>query len=415
MSPHERVYSCSRRDLLRSSAISIAALCGGQAAFGQPAARAPEFDLLLTGARVMDPARGLDRIADVAVGTGKIAAVEPSIAPERAARVIPVKGCLVTPGLVDIHVHGFRGVSHAGVELDTYCIGRGVTTAVDAGTSGADSFAGFRRHVIAPASTRVLAFLNISRIGLISPLGELVDRRMIDREAALRACREHANEIVGIKVRCTHFYSGPNDLEAVQAARAVGEATGKPLMVHTGWPHTPFERLLDELRAGDIVTHAFRGAGEGGVIGPDGRVSPAIRRAAKRGVLFDVGHGSGSFSFQAVEAALREDFPPSSISSDIHAASVLGPVFDMVTTMSKLLMLGLPLGSVIERSTALPARSIQRSHLIGSLEPGRPADITVLQLVNGEFEMTDSKRQVRTAASKLVPILALRDGRAALE
>lgn len=186
-------------------------------------------------------------------------------------------------------------------------------------------------------------------------------------------------------------------------------------MVHTGWPHTPFERLLDELRAGDIVTHAFRGVGEGGVIGADGRVSPAVRRAAKRGVLFDVGHGSGSFSFQAVEAALREDFPPSSISSDIHASSVLGPAFDMVTTMSKLLMLGLPLASLIERSTVLPARSIQRAGLIGSLEPGRAADITVLQLVNGEFEMTDSKRQVRTATRKLVPILALRDGKAALE
>ena len=401
--------------MFRPAAIAFTASCPGRSAFAQANAPKPEFDLLLAGARVIDPARNLDRIADVAIAAGKIAAIDSSIAPERALRTIPLGGCLLTPGLIDIHVHGFRGVSSAGVDLDTYCIGRGVTTAVDAGTSGADSFAGFRRHVIAPASTRVLAYLNISRIGLISPLGELVDRRMIDHEAALRACREHADVIVGIKVRCTHFYSGPNDLEAVQAARAVGEATGKPLMVHVGWPHTPFERLLEELRAGDIVTHAFRGAGEGGVIDAEGRVSPAIRRAAKRGVLFDVGHGSGSFSFDAVEAALRQDFPPSSISSDIHSSSVLGPAFDMVTTMSKLLMLGLPLASVIERSTTLPARAIQRGNLLGSLHLGRPADITVLQLVNGEFTLTDSKRQSRTATRKLISVLALRDGKVAIE
>jgi dihydroorotase len=182
-------------------------------------------------------------------------------------------------------------------------------------------------------------------------------------------------------------------------------------MVHVGWPHTPAERLFEELRPGDIVTHAFRGAGEGGVIGADGRVSEHVSHAAKRGVLFDLGHGSGSFSFAAVEAALKQDFPPSSISSDIHSASVLGPAFDMLTTMSKLLMLGLPLSSVIERSTLFPARAIQRSSTLGSLAPGRPADITVLQLVSGRFHLLDSKRESRVASQKLTAVLALREGR----
>lgn len=377
----------------------------------QVVAGQPEFDLLLTGARVIDPSQSLDRNTDVAISGGRVAVIESGVAPQRAKRHLDLRGCLVTPGLIDLHVHGFRGVSQAGVDLDTYCIGRGVTTAVDAGTSGADSFAGFRRQVIAPSTTRVLAFLNISRIGLISSLGELVDRRMIDREAALQCCLEHADAIVGIKVRCSSFYSGPNDLEAVRTARSVGEAIGKPLMVHVGWPHTPAEQLFEELRPGDIVTHAFRGAGEGGVIGADGRVSEHVRRAAKRGVLFDLGHGSGSFSFAAVEAALKQDFPPSSISSDIHSASVLGPAFDMLTTMSKLLMLGMPLASVIERSTSLPAHAIQRGHTLGSLAPGRPADASVLQLVSGKFFLTDSKRESRVASEKLVAVLALRDGK----
>ena len=404
-----------RREFLRwSVALPLYGLYA-QARSPQTGGAEPEFDLLLTGARVIDPAQSLDQDSDVAIAGGKIAVIGPGIAPQRAKRHLDLRGCLVTPGLIDLHVHGFRGVSHWGVDLDTYCIGRGVTTAVDAGTSGADSFAGFRRHVITPATTRVFAFLNISRIGLISSVGELVDRRMIDRESALQCCREHAEVIVGIKVRCSSFYSGPNDLEAVRTARAVGEAIGKPLMVHVGWPHTPADQLLEELRPGDMVTHAFRGAGEGGVIGPDGRVSGHVRRAAKRGVLFDMGHGSGSFSFAALEAALKQDFPPSSISSDIHAASVLGPAFDMLTTMSKLLLLGLPLTSVIERSTTLPARAIQRASTLGSLMPGRPADITVLQLVNGKFFLSDSKRESRVASQKLVAVMALREGRVHME
>jgi dihydroorotase len=375
------------------------------------AASDPDFDLLLQGGRVIDPAQGLDAIRDVAVTGGRIAGVAPALDARRARRTLDVRGRLVTPGLIDLHVHGFRGVSRAGIDLDPYCLGRGVTTAVDAGTSGADSFEGFRSQVIERSATRVLAFLNIARIGLISPIGELIDARMIDRTAAIEAARAHADVVVGIKVRCSKMYSGSNDLVAVKAARGAAEAIGKPAMIHVGWPHTPIETILEEARPGDIVTHAFRGAGEGGVIGPDGRVSRHIRRAAERGVLFDVGHGSGSFSFAAAEAALRDNFLPATISSDIHASSVLGPVFDLCTTMSKFLLLGLPLAKVVELTTIAPARAIERGTTLGSLEPGRPADLAVFDLVTGRFPLVDSKQEQRLASTRIVPVFTLRQGR----
>ncbi|MSU70378.1 MAG: amidohydrolase/deacetylase family metallohydrolase [Opitutaceae bacterium] len=402
----------NRRTLLRMALWTpvVCANWGRAATGGRPAAPEPVFDLLLKGGRVIDPAQALDAVRDIAVLNGRIAAVEPEIDAEKARRSLDLRGRMVTPGLIDLHVHGFQGISVFGLDLDPYCINRGVTTAVDAGTSGGDSFEGFRRQVIERSATRVLAFLNISRIGLIVPLGELIDARMIDRVVALRTARANADVIVGIKVRCSEFYSGPNDLDAVKAARAVGEAIQKPLMIHVGWPHTGMETILEQARPGDIVTHAFRGRGEGGVVGADGHVSAYIRRAADRGVLFDVGHGSGSFSFAAAEAALRENFLPSTISSDIHSGSVLGPAFDLVTTMSKFLLLGLSLPKVVELVTAAPARAIGRGETLGALKPGRPADIAVFDRAEGNFPLVDSKKEIRVAHAKLVPVFTLRDG-----
>lgn len=376
-------------------------------------AQAPDrkYELLLKGGRVIDPSQSFNAVADVAITGGRIAAIAPAIDSQQAARTVQITGQLVTPGLVDIHTHGFAGISHWGVDLDQYCIARGVTTAIDAGTSGSDSFEGFRRLVIERSRTRVLAFLNISRVGLIGQPGELVDTRMIDAPSALRVAREHADVIVGIKVRCSENYSGPNDLDAVRASRSVAEQIGKPMMIHVGNPHSPMDQILDLARPGDIVTHAFRRAGGGGVIGPDGRVSEYIWRAAKRGILFDVGHGSGSFSFPATEAALKENFPPTSISSDIHAYSALGPVFDLPTTMTKFFMHGLALEKVIELTTIAPARAIRKSDEMGSLKPGRSADIAVFDVVQGNFSLVDSQGEVRKATQKLVPVLALRSGR----
>ncbi len=399
-----------RREMLRKMGVGSLPFLVGKwpAAFAQAPDR--KYELLLKGGRVIDPSQSFNAVADVAIAGGRIAAIAQAIDPQEATRTVQVAGQIVTPGLIDIHTHGFAGISHWGVDLDPYCIARGVTTAIDAGTSGSDSFEGFRRLVIERSRTRVLAFLNISRVGLIGQPGELVDTRMIDAPAALRVAKEHADVIVGIKVRCSENYSGPNDLNAVRASRSVADQIGKPMMIHVGSPYSPMEQILDLARPGDIVTHAFRRGGTGGVIGPEGKVPDYIRRSSKRGILFDVGHGSGSFSFAATEAALKENFPPTSISSDIHAYSALGPVFDLPTTMTKFLTLGLTLEKVVELATSAAARAINKADM-GSLKPGSSADLAVFDLVQGSFSLVDSQGEVRKATQKIVPVLALRAGR----
>lgn len=397
----------NRRQMIRVAAMPV--LMAGTRAFAQTQAK--KYDLLLKGGRVIDPSQAFNALADVAIIGGRIAAIAPNINAADAERTVPVAGQIVTPGLVDLHTHGFDGVSHWGLNLDQHCLARGVTTAIDAGTSGSDSFDGFRRLVIERSRTRVLAFLNISRVGLIGQPGELVDMRMIDVPSALRVAKAHADVIVGIKVRCSEQYSGPNDIEAVKAARNVADQIGKPLMIHVGNPHSPMEKILELARPRDIVTHAFRRAGGGGVIGADGHVSNYIRRASERGILFDVGHGGGSFSFAAAEAALKENFPPATISSDIHAYSALGPVFDLATTMTKYMHLGLALEKVVELTTVAPARAIDKLGEMASLKPGSTADVAVFDLVQGDFTLVDSQGDTRKAKQKLVPVLSLRQGR----
>ena len=395
--------------MVRALTLGSVSVLGGVHAIAQTPTR--KYELLLKGGRVVDPSQSFNALADVAIAGGRIAAIARDIDTAEAERTVPVAGQIVTPGLVDLHTHGFAGISHWGLDLDRHCLAHGVTTAVDAGTSGSDSFDGFRRLVIEPSRTRILAFLNISRIGLIGQPGELVDMRMIDVPSALRVAKAHADVIVGIKVRCGETYSGPNDLDAVRAARTVADQIGKPLMIHVGNPFSPMEKILELTRPRDIVTHAFRRAGGGGVIGPDGHVSGYIRRASERGILFDVGHGSGSFSFAAAETALKENFPPATISSDIHAYSALGPVFDLLTTMTKYMHLGMTLEQVVELATVAPAKAIDKSGEMASLKPGSPADVAVLDLVQGEFSLVDSQGEVRKAKQKLVPVLTLRQGR----
>jgi dihydroorotase len=374
-------------------------------------ARERQYSLLLKGGTVIDTSQGLNAARDLAIADGKIAAIESNIPAEQAARTINVSGQFVTPGLVDIHVHGFEGVSHWGLNLDGYCVPRGVTTAVDAGTAGADNFDGFRRLNIDHSRTRVLAFLNISRVGLVGAPGELIDPRMIDGPAALRAAEKHEDVIVGIKVRCGNSVSGPNDILALRTARKTGDAIRKPVMVHVGSPRTPTDQILNELRAGDMLTHSFRAPGTGGVAEAGAKIPDYVLKARDRGVLFDVGHGSGALSFAAAEAALKAGLAPTSISSDLHAYSALGPVFDLATTMSKFLLLGVSLERVVELATAAPARAIGRAALVGSIMVGRAADVAIFDLVQGNFTFVDSTRAIRKFHQKLVPVLALRDGR----
>jgi dihydroorotase len=366
------------------------------------------IDLAITGGRVIDPASGLDGAGTVAVDAGRIVTTNTGV---EARRTIDAAGLIVAPGLVDLHVHVYPGVSHYGVEPDEHCLLRGVTTAVDTGSAGAATFPGFRRWVIEPARTRVLAFLHIAVEGMISALvGELEDPRWASPALSVVCAREHPDVIVGIKVRLGYQMVGQDPERAFVAARKAADRLELPLMVHVIDLPRPLSWLLPRLGEGDVVTHCFHGSEGGSLLDERGRVIPEAREARERGVLFDVGHGVGSFTFRVARAALEQGFPPDTISSDIHVYNVDGPVFDQPTTLSKLLHLGMELPAVIEATTAAPAGAVRRADTIGALAPGREADVTVLELVDGEHDLVDAAEEHERAAARLVPRWVVRGG-----
>jgi len=365
-------------------------------------------DLVLTGGRVVDPARRIDGGLDVAV-TGGCLAGPGEVGP--AAETVDASGLVLVPGLVDLHTHLYEGVSHYGIDPDANCLRRGVTTAVDAGSSGAQTFPGFRRYVIERAQTRVLAFLHVAVQGMISRLvGELEDLRWASPEQAVARAREHPDVIVGVKVRLGYQMVGDDPEPALRLARQASEQLGLPLMVHIIDMRRPISWLLRYLGEGDIVTHCFH-ANEGGILAPDGRLDPAVARARARGVLFDVGHGAGSFAFSVAKAAFAQDFPPDTVSSDLHAHNVAGPVYDQATTLSKLLHCGMSLAGVIAAATAAPAAAIRRASEIGSLAPGSAADLTGFELRTGGWLLPDGAGQSEVVDTLVVPRLVVRAGR----
>jgi dihydroorotase len=364
-------------------------------------------DLFLTGGRVVDPARGIDGRVGVAVAEGRLTAAE-SAGP--GAEVVDASGLVLVPGLVDLHTHLYEGVSHYGIDPDANCLRRGVTTAVDAGSSGAQTFPGFRRYVIERAQTRVLAFLHVAVQGMITRLvGELEDLRWASPEQAVARAREHPDVIVGVKVRLGYQMVGDDPEPALLLARQASERLGLPLMTHIIDMRRPVSWLLRYLGEGDIVTHCFH-ANEGGILDQDGRLYPAVARARARGVLFDVGHGAGSFAYRVAKAAFAQDFPPDTVSSDLHAHNVGGPVFDQATTLSKLLHCGMSLAEVITAATAAPAAAIRRGGEIGSLAPGAVADLTGFELRGGGWLLPDGAGENEVVETLVVPRLVVRAG-----
>jgi dihydroorotase len=387
--------------------------------------------LAVTGGRILDPGQGLDEVGSVLVSDGTITAVEPAKPgqprrpaggwPERMARggvwggrppeeTLDASGLIVTPGLVDLHTHLYTGVSHYGIDADTFCLGRGVTTAVDAGSSGAQTFPGLRRYVIEPARTRILAFLHIAVQGMITNLlGELEDLRWASVAQAVARAREHPDVIVGIKVRLGYQMVGDDPAPAMRLAREAADTLGLPLMVHVIDMRPPISWLLPYMGRGDIVTHCFHG-NEGGILDADGVLFPEVIQARERGVRFDVGHGVGSFSYQVARLAIAQGFPPDTISSDLHAHNVHGPAFDQATTLSKLLHTGMDLPDVIRATTATPAQAARRHDRIGALAPGREADLTGFELRTGHWALPDAAGATETVERLLVPRLVIRAG-----
>jgi dihydroorotase len=366
--------------------------------------------MLIRGGTVVDPSQGLHAPRDVRLAGGTVAEIADGLAPAPGEEIIDARGLLVVPGLVDLHVHVFWGASHYGIEPDPHCLGSGTTTVVDAGSAGAHTFLAFRRYVIEVARTRILPFLNLGATGMISPaVGELEEIRHIDAAAALRTIEAHRDLIRGIKIRLSRDLVGANAKLALATARTVSEAARLPVMVHVGDTPIPLTEILDELRAGDVVTHCYHGHAEG-ILDDRGQVQPAARRARSRGVLFDVGHGRGSFSFAVARRALAQGFPPGTISSDLHVYNLHGPVFDLATTLSKFLHLGLSLDEVVELATAAPARVIREDAALGTLRPGAAADVSLLELREGPAELEDSVGERVTAARSLRPKGVVRGG-----
>jgi dihydroorotase len=369
------------------------------------------YDLLIRGGTVVDPSQGLDDLRDVALSGGKVAAVEVAIPESEAADTLDATGLIVLPGLLDLHVHAFWGVSHYGVEPDVSNLARGVTTALDAGSAGSDTFAAFRRYVLDRCDTRLYCLLNISSMGMISPtIGELEDLRWADVQKAVRVGSENRDRVLGIKARLSRAQAGENDVEALKRGLDAAEGLGGILMIHIGDSKTPLEDLVEMLRPGDVVTHSFTGM-PNGVLDNTGKVLPGVLEAQRRGVVFDIGHGAGSFSFDVAEKALAQGFFPGNISSDIHSYNIEGPVFDQLTVLSKLMWLGMPLGEVVRLSTESTARTLGMGGSLGTLNVGAEGDVTLTRLDEGHFTLTDSMERSVTASRKLSHVTTVKGGR----
>jgi dihydroorotase len=353
---------------------------------------------------VIDPSQNIDTIADVAFAGGKVASVG-SQRDAGAPDIRDVAGKIVVPGLIDLHTHVYWGGTSLGVDADHFARTSGVTTAVDTGSAGPGNFLGFRKHVIERSESRILAYLHISFAGIFAfsrriMVGESGDLRLLAVREAVEVADQNRDVIVGIKVRVGRHAGEASGIAPLDIALQAADEVGLPLMAHIDEPPPSYEAVLERLRPGDVLTHAFRPFPNAPVT-HQGKLKPEVIEARARGVNFDIGHGMGSFAFKTARAMLANGFHPDTISSDIHALNVDGPVFDQVTTLSKFLCLGMTLPEVIRASTVNAATALKRPEL-GSLKPGSVGDATILSVQEGAFDYVDVVGEVMRGDRKIV-------------
>jgi dihydroorotase len=407
----------SRRDfLISSSALALTATAPARGAMGPN----DKFDLVIKGGDVLDPSQSLRGKRDIGIRFGKIEAVEADIPAARALRVLNTDGKLVTPGLVDLHCHVYPYGSAIGIPADELIPQQCTTTCVSAGDAGANNFAAFRRHIVAQTRTRLYAFVHIANIGLAGfPTAELYNIDFAQTDAAAKAIAENSDIVLGAKVRMSENVIAKHGLEPLKRAIAACEQAGDGMrvMCHIGGVETRqlMSQILDLLRPGDILTHCYSGfpnlAGDFTNIVQDGKLLPAALAAKQRGVIFDIGHGGGSFDYTVAEAAIAQGTPPDTISSDIHVFSGNTPGMPYLTwVMSKFMGLGFTLEQVVTMATINPAKVINRAPKLGTLQVGAPGDVAILELIEGPVSFVDTRNNKRDGKAYLKPVQTVTAG-----
>jgi dihydroorotase len=371
-------------------------------------------NFILKGGRLLDPGSGLDGQHDIHVRDGLVAAIGADLNGD-GATVLDVKGLIVTPGLIDVHLHLMNGLGAFGADPDIFGVGSGVTTVVDAGSAGHSLLTVFRNYVTKNAKTRVLNYINLSTLGGVTGPGYsiLADPRLIDEDKIEKAVDANRDIIVGIKIMATGGALGGEGLKPLARARKLGDNLKIPLLVHIGESWTKDAKppligdVLKYLREGDIVTHMFT-AHPGGLLDPNGKLWPQVRGAKESGVLMDVGHGLHNLNFDVARKVLDQELFPDGVSTDGHRGNRAGPVYDLPTTMAKLIALGFSLNQVVEMATTNAARLLGRSHEMGFIRVGQAAEISVLRLEEREWKAVDSQKGTLQARQALVPVYAIR-------
>jgi dihydroorotase len=371
-------------------------------------------NFLLKGGHLIDPASGKDGRFDIRVCGGKIDAIAADLAPD-GSTVIDVADQIVTPGLIDVHLHLMKGLGAFGVDPDIFGVGSGVTTVVDAGSAGHTLLNVFRSYVTDNAKTRVLNYINLSTLGGVSGPGYsiLADPRLIDEDKIEKAVEANRDIIVGIKIMATGGALGAQGLKPLERARKLGDALKLPLLVHIGESWTKDTApvhvgdVLKYLRPGDIVTHMFT-VHPGGLLDGNGKLWPQVRDAKESGVLMDVGHGLHNLNFDVARKVLDQGLHPDGVSTDGHRGNRAGPVYDLPTTMAKLMALGFSLNQVVEMATMNAAKLLGRAGDLGALKVGEPADISVLKVEDHEWKAIDSQKGIIPAHKAITPVYAIR-------
>ena len=367
--------------------------------------------MVVKNGTVVDPSQGIHEQKDVAIAHGKIVDVRKGINAAGVKHVIDAFGMLVAPGLVDLHVHCSHNINYIAVDPETACLAKGCTTVLDAGSTGELNFMGFRKYVIDTSKTRILALLNIESLGMVEfartnqKWHQLItgqDGMFINVEGSCEVINQNREVVVGLK--WAH-----HGIEGLALARKAADKAGCIVMAENH--HQP--ECLKHLKKGDVVTHLFHGLRmeqHDGLLDVDGKVQPEFFEAKKRGVTFDLGHGARSFTWEVAEKGLSQGIKPDTLGTDLHVQNLGGPVFDLPTTMSKLLLLGMSLDEVIEASTFTPAKALGKHDQIGTLKVGARADVAVIKLQRGKFGYVDSKEEGRIGKQKLTVTGVIKDG-----